>query len=1615
MGWIRKRKSLSLKGGRIVKQVMAFVVGALLAVTSSAQKMPIVVVKSVTPPPQSSPMIVAAQGTTTSDRDLPDYEPLDHDQFLGKISTGILDHAFNEHISPFSGTLILNQIDAVLPGNAGLDIVVQRYYTSNIWNRVDNSALTRHVPSADMGDRLGGSGWQMHMGKIINPNPGIDNHSSFVMADGSTHTLYNRSGGGKITEEGWKYDVSGSQTTIRTTDGLTYYFDSAVTGAHYNYFGYDNGAQIVVLECTRVEHLNGNAIVIEYSEVPNLEGYATRIDRISFDDPTDERSVEFSYYDNSNYVHTIQVMDDTTTVQNWTYSLGDPIDAIFQEQYPNWTRYVYSLTYVQPPEGNPWAYTYYPATTDLTAGRYLIESVVSPRASKITYTWSPEVLDTGNEACSEVPEFLAVQTRQTETYNSVDIVWEDVATTTFSYTNGGQEDATTTSITTDSETGNTLKTEEHVFHGWGPYLINDPNMWKVGREKSSTVVIKDDAGNDLETTVTTTNWDELGDVISSDTQKTSGWVACGGFRQNSPQRYARPTSVTRVITRHDGDPDPVTYTTVTSAFDNWSNPGLVSETSDDGLSRTTNLTYWQDPTLNLMVGHVQGNDPDPGGAQCHQYDSLGRLAHTYTNPASDDVSTCSETDPVFGARRVDFAYDANGNLSTKTEVSSPNNRVTTHTNYQYGQPKDTVVTTGTATDIHFCREYGPLGTVTWETDGRGCNTEYRTNYLYDTYGRLTTSTPPIGDPTTFAYVVDWSYVTVTRGGQSIRYVFNRFGALTDIYNDQTNHWTQIENDALGRRRQVALLWNPQWGDTYDYDPLGRITAVTHPGLPQTQVTFDYAGNRVIATDERFHDTIYDHEAFGSPGDRRLVAVTDADTEMTEYGYDPVYGALASINAPISQGDRTFSYVSGSTGCTNGFLESETHPESGTTTYDYNCLGLVTERTRPGSETTTWDYDHAGRVVEITYPNGGGTVPMAYDGAGRRTSLSNASADTTYVYDDAGRLETMTFSIVGGPTNQVFGYTYDALDRLETLTYPSGRVVTLAWDNRNWLTSLTGPDGSGVAYLSDITYLNTGLPDVTTFANGVITNQDMDDRNRLDSSYVTGPGGTLVDMELQYDLASNIEYWIDNLDLSKTRQFGYDTLSRLTSADSGGLWGDLSYTYDELGNRESRTLNGDLTTSVYDTSTNQLTGLTGAEVRGFSYDAAGRMQYEDRTQVTAAPLLVDPDEIFSDGFETGDTRYWSNGSAALGVLTYTFNGADQLFEVKNGTDVLSTYRYDGDGLRVFADNGTEVTYYLRGPGGNTLAEYDDQGSLMAEYLYAGGRQVGKVVPDGSGGDEVSFFHADYLGSAMVITDDVGGVTWSGTYLPFGEPATSTGTPDHYRFTQHELDAETDLYYAKARYYHPHIGRFLSNDPVAGSPNSPQSWNRYSYVLNNPVKLVDPDGKAPRGALEEMSVRSHMSAPQVQNYNTEQAKVEAGYALQWAGVFAPFGPEDAVIGLAIRGGGRALRALGLLGKAAKRGPKPRGVGPHNLKIKEVGDSVTDGQVIAGGQRLPEVLIETQGGIKSGRRPDILVERPDGSSYGINVGKTSKSGAPIKREADAINDLEGAGVEMHYVQYD
>jgi RHS repeat-associated protein len=80
------------------------------------------------------------------------------------------------------------------------------------------------------------------------------------------------------------------------------------------------------------------------------------------------------------------------------------------------------------------------------------------------------------------------------------------------------------------------------------------------------------------------------------------------------------------------------------------------------------------------------------------------------------------------------------------------------------------------------------------------------------------------------------------------------------------------------------------------------------------------------------------------------------------------------------------------------------------------------------------------------------------------------------------------------------------------------------------------------------------------------------------------------------------------------------------------------------------------------------------------------------------------------------------------------------------------------------------------------------------------------------------------------------------LPFGEELAATGTTDKHRFTSYERDSETATDYAVNRQYNQSVGRFNRVDPyqASGYLVDPQSWNRYSYVQNNPVDWVDPDG-------------------------------------------------------------------------------------------------------------------------------------------------------------------------------
>jgi RHS repeat-associated protein len=213
------------------------------------------------------------------------------------------------------------------------------------------------------------------------------------------------------------------------------------------------------------------------------------------------------------------------------------------------------------------------------------------------------------------------------------------------------------------------------------------------------------------------------------------------------------------------------------------------------------------------------------------------------------------------------------------------------------------------------------------------------------------------------------------------------------------------------------------------------------------------------------------------------------------------------------------------------------------------------------------------------------------------------------------------------------------------------------------------------------------------------------------------------------------------------------------------------------------------------------------------------------------------------------------------FTYDYDSENQLIAVRSGGTVIVQYQYDGDGRRISKTvNNGEKAYYGYGAGINVLTEFNGQGVPRFDYIYAGNRNISRVNFDSNGAiQSKTFYHTDHLGSNIAITDETSTVVWNQSYLPFGDFYSGTGSIDNtHQYTEKEFEEETGLYYYGARYYHPGLGRFMSVDPVIGDLTDPQSWNRYSYTLNNPFKYVDPDGEDPQLIFDAASALGGISS-------------------------------------------------------------------------------------------------------------------------------------------------------------
>jgi len=198
-----------------------------------------------------------------------------------------------------------------------------------------------------------------------------------------------------------------------------------------------------------------------------------------------------------------------------------------------------------------------------------------------------------------------------------------------------------------------------------------------------------------------------------------------------------------------------------------------------------------------------------------------------------------------------------------------------------------------------------------------------------------------------------------------------------------------------------------------------------------------------------------------------------------------------------------------------------------------------------------------------------------------------------------------------------------------------------------------------------------------------------------------------------------------------------------------------------------------------------------------------------------------------------------------VRTYEWDAENRLVAVKQGANTLASFAYDGGGRRATKTAGGVTTTYVYG-GANFLEERPSSGSTQ-RHVYGPGidQALAQIV-----GGVASYNVADHLGSLVRTTDIAGSPTLTREYDPWGN-LLQASTTSGFAFTGREWDAETGLYYYRARYYDPTLGRFTSEDRHRPGDGVARL---YTYVDNNPILKLDPLG------LFSMVSRDVASIPQ-----------------------------------------------------------------------------------------------------------------------------------------------------------
>lgn len=667
--------------------------------------------------------------------------------------------------------------------------------------------------------------------------------------------------------------------------------------------------------------------------------------------------------------------------------------------------------------------------------------------------------------------------------------------------------------------------------------------------------------------------------------------------------------------------------------------------------------------------------------------------------------------------------------------------------------------------------------------------------------------------------------------------------------------TVSAHDAAGRPRwqtSIGFEGKPVVVE-YDYDPLGRLTRATIPRFKgeQARITerrYDeldrqveerrpdgailskrYEGLKIVGIDPLKRESVIEQDARG-----RTWLTIDPLKGRTQFEFDAAGNVTRIVNAlgQVSKAEFNFS----------GQRIALDDPTLGRWTYKYNGYGELIEQTDARGEVVRLKYDELGRLTERRSKTDVANYEFDHgpNAIGRLVAVKSSQGATRAItYDGYGRVGAIDLQV--GTDRSRIDQNYDELNRPLERKYSSGLIVANAYDKDGFWRRviISGTTQTKTVWESlDVDAL--GRVNEERLGNGVVNTQTFNvDSGRLTTSSARSASGSLIqDFTLDYDLVGNVLQRADRANKRRER-FEYDPLNRITSAAQ--VMGErVTVSYDRLGNILQKSNTG---TYQYCDSERTLTLCSLQDANGakstFSYDAAGNMvQLGDKRLAYDAEGRVT--SISDSRRNQSSFRYGADGE----LITQQSRSGEAQFEV--------AYLGDTEIVReVYASpfyptpERTRVRHFISAPTG-TLGFFE---TIYWHFplRHAAPMHSMLVMDNPLRSSEVSaamtYFAKDQLGSLRATLNERGDVIERFDYDPWGkrrQKGQAAYFSVRHGFTGHEHLDNLELVHMGGRVYSPSLARFVSPDPFIQYAGYSQSHNRYSYVLNNPMRLVDPTG-------------------------------------------------------------------------------------------------------------------------------------------------------------------------------